>query len=204
MLQIENTIRGLIRVEGLKVGRIHRNSFSARVEELCARSPEMWQAIEPLLRARDVMRSQLKGLNLSLERKAKNDPICKLFMTIPGVRPLTSLTFKATIDDPFRFKSSKLVPAHLGLTPRVYPRNTKATEHGAVSRANADLAEPGVAPENVGNPVRIVGGDAKDVRLQRHTVSIACNDHKAVPVDARLTHYEDQVRISPIRCCLRR
>lgn len=66
MLQIENTIRGLIRVEGLKVGRIHRNSFSARVEELCARSPEMWQAIEPLLRARDVMRSQLKGLNLSL------------------------------------------------------------------------------------------------------------------------------------------
>ena len=120
MLQIENTIRGLIRVEGLKIGRIHRNNFSARVAELCIDSPEMWLVIEPLLRARDVMRSQQKVLNLALERKARNDPVCMLLMTIPGVGPLTSLTFKATIDDPHRFKSSKLVPAHLGLTPRVY------------------------------------------------------------------------------------
>jgi transposase len=41
-------------------------------------------------------------------------------MTIPGVGPIVSMAFKATIDDPSRFRYSKVVPAHLGLTPRVY------------------------------------------------------------------------------------
>ena len=31
-----------------------------------------------------------------------------------------SLAFKATVDDPNRFKNSKAVAAHFGLTPRVY------------------------------------------------------------------------------------
>ena len=33
-LQIEGTIRGLMRVYGLKIGAIHRNRFAARVGEL--------------------------------------------------------------------------------------------------------------------------------------------------------------------------
>ena len=41
-------------------------------------------------------------------------------MTISGVGPIVSLAFKATVDDPTRFKNSKAVAAHLGLTPRVY------------------------------------------------------------------------------------
>jgi len=38
-------------------------------------------------------------------------------MTISGVGPLVSLSFKATIDDPKRFKDSKAVAAHLGSPP---------------------------------------------------------------------------------------
>ena len=41
-------------------------------------------------------------------------------MTIPGVGPVTSLAFKATVDDPTRFGTSKALGPHLGLTPRVY------------------------------------------------------------------------------------
>ena len=41
-------------------------------------------------------------------------------MTISGVGPIVSVAFKATVDDPTRFKNSKAVAAHLGLTPRVY------------------------------------------------------------------------------------
>jgi transposase len=41
-------------------------------------------------------------------------------MTVSGVGPIVSLLFKATIDDPARFKDSKSVAAHLGLTPRIY------------------------------------------------------------------------------------
>ena len=38
-------------------------------------------------------------------------------MTIPGVGPVVSLAFVATIDTPARFRSSKAVGPVLGLTP---------------------------------------------------------------------------------------
>ena len=41
-------------------------------------------------------------------------------MTVPGVGIITALTFKAEIDDPSRFKRSRDVGVHLGLTPRKY------------------------------------------------------------------------------------
>ena len=42
-LQIENTIRGLLRLYGLQIGAIHRNRFAARVAELLemAAMPEL-------------------------------------------------------------------------------------------------------------------------------------------------------------------
>ena len=39
-------------------------------------------------------------------------------MTAPGVGFVTALTFKAAGDDPTRFKRSRTVAAHFGLTPR--------------------------------------------------------------------------------------
>lgn len=131
-LQIENTIRGLLRVQGLKLGTVHRNRFSERIVELCVEVPTLLPAIEPLLAARDAMREQMAMLNRSLEREARGDNVCRLLMTVPGVGPLTSLAFKATIDDPGRFKSSKTVPAHLGLTPRIY-------QSGEIDRLGAHL-----------------------------------------------------------------
>lgn len=59
-------------------------------------------------------------------------------MTIPGVGPLTSLSFKATIDNPHRFKSSKLVAAHLGLTPRVY-QSGEIDRSGHISKSGDKL-----------------------------------------------------------------
>ena len=38
-------------------------------------------------------------------------------MTVPGVGPIAALTFKAAVDDPARFKRSRTVAAHFGLTP---------------------------------------------------------------------------------------
>lgn len=137
-LQIENTIRGLMRVQGLKLGKVHRNRYSERVVELCMQVPELLPAIEPLLAARDAMREQMAVLNRALERQAKTDEVCKRLMTIPGVGPLTSLAFKATIDDPRRFASSKSVPAHLGLTPRVY-QSGEIDRSGHISKSGDKL-----------------------------------------------------------------
>ncbi|MGV8989493.1 MAG: transposase [Cypionkella sp.] len=41
-------------------------------------------------------------------------------MAVPGVGPIAALPFKAAADDPARFRRSRTVAAHFGLTPRRY------------------------------------------------------------------------------------
>lgn len=120
MMSIEITIRGLLKVHGLKLGALHRCQFAARVEKLLMDAPDLRMAIEPLLDARNMMRKQKVAMDRRLSQMARKDEVCKRLMTISGVGPITSLSFKATVDDPDRFKDSKAVAAHLGLTPRIY------------------------------------------------------------------------------------
>ena len=134
-LQIENTIRGLLRLYGLKIGAIHRNRFAARVAELLemAGMPELSAALEPLIRARESMRIERKAEDRTLAAQSRRDEVTRRFMTVPGVRPVTSLAFKATIDDLGRFDRSKAVGAHLGLTPGVY-QSGEVDRSGQISK----------------------------------------------------------------------
>jgi transposase len=47
----------------------------------------------------------------------RHDEVCRRLMTTPGVGPVVALTFRATVDVPSRFASSKAVGAAFGLTP---------------------------------------------------------------------------------------
>ena len=138
MLSIELTIRGLLKVHGLKIGAVHRCTFAAKVEVLLADAPELRGAIEPLLEARNVMRKQKVVLDRRLHQMARSDEVCKRLMTVPGVGPIISLAYKATIDDPSRFKSSKAVAAHIGLTPRVY-QSGEIDRSGNISKCGDKL-----------------------------------------------------------------
>lgn len=120
ILKLEATVRGLLRVHGLKVGAVHRCKFDERVRELLLEAPALTVAIEPMLEAGTTMRARYKKYDYYLDRLARKDEVCTRLMTIPGVGPITSLAFKATIDDPKRFPNSKKVGAHLGLVPRVF------------------------------------------------------------------------------------
>ena len=46
-------------------------------------------------------------------------------MSTPGVGVLVSLTYASAIDDPARFKHSKQVGAHFGMTPKRYQSGEK-------------------------------------------------------------------------------
>jgi transposase len=73
---------------------------------------------DTMIRARTALLREVKRLDEMIVKMAKKDPVCRRLMTVPGVGPLTALTFRAAIDDPERFKSSRNVAAHFGLTPR--------------------------------------------------------------------------------------
>jgi len=116
------TIRGLLRVSGLKIVAIHRNRFAARVLELIEQVAlaKLSAAIEPLLRVREVMRAERKAADRTLAGLTRRSDVGRCLMTIPGVGSVTTLAYIATDDDPGRFGTLKALGAHLGLTPRIY------------------------------------------------------------------------------------
>lgn len=61
--------------------------------------------------------------------------LCRRFMGIPGVGPVTALSFLAAIDDPSRFRRSRDVAAYFGLTSRRWQSGTSIDVQGRISKA---------------------------------------------------------------------
>jgi transposase len=108
----------VLRNFGLRVGRVAKGRFEARVRELVEGNPMLEAAANPILASRQALRQELAGLEKLLRNQAKEDPVCHTLMTMPGVGALVALTVKAAIDDPDRFRSSKDIGPWVGLTPR--------------------------------------------------------------------------------------
>lgn len=119
-IDLEMCLRGLLRGYGLKVGPTNRKTFADRVRELAASVPGLTDAIDALLKARAALVEQFRRLDGIVIKRARQDERAQLLMTVPGVGALISLTFVSAIDDPARFRSSRTVGAHLGLTQRKY------------------------------------------------------------------------------------
>jgi transposase len=115
---LENQIRGLLKNLGLVIGRAKFNVFAVRAEELVEDRPELIAAVGPLLAARRAIEQQVGDLDRKVLKLARYDVQVRRFMTAPGVGPITALCFKATIDDPTRFRRSRSVGAYVGLTTR--------------------------------------------------------------------------------------
>jgi transposase len=119
-LDLQNQIRGTIKVFGLKVGKVTTATYDRRIRELIDDHRELQNYIVPMLEVLRHLVEQTKRLEKMILQYVRQDQVCKLFMTIPGVGPLTALAFKTFVDSHGRFKHSRSVGAALGLTPRKY------------------------------------------------------------------------------------
>jgi transposase len=117
---LENQIRGLLKIAGLVIGRAKGDAFTGRAHFLLVSEPELAELVRPLLEVRETVLEQLVILDRRVRHLAQNNPQTRAFMTVPGIGPITALAFMAAIDDPERFKRSRNVGAYLGLTPRRY------------------------------------------------------------------------------------
>lgn len=136
--ELDNSVRGLLRGFGLRVPTGARGRFCDLVRDLIAGNPVLEAAIFPLLSARDAMAEEFAKLDKLVRDQSHNDEICRRLMTVPGVGAVVAMTFRAAIDDPKRFRSSKSVGACFGLTPRRYQsgetdRVTSITKAGDAS-----------------------------------------------------------------------
>lgn len=139
-IDLENEIRGLFKIFGIKLpAALGHGPFDARVRPLIEEDVRLAEALLPLLDARLVLYRTYLVLDRRVKLAARNDAVCRQLMTVPGVGPVTAMTFKAAVDDPYRFRRSRTVGAHFGLTPRRY----QSGEHdnpGRISKAgDADV-----------------------------------------------------------------
>jgi transposase len=114
------SLRGILRGFGLKVGKTSQRTFESRVRELVASHPTLLSMAEALLVARAALSEQLGKLEKRVRMLARDDQQVRRLMSTPGVGAIVALTYVAAIDEPARFRSSKAVGAHFGLTPKKY------------------------------------------------------------------------------------
>ena len=136
---LDNGVRGLLRGFGLKVGRTGERAFPGRARELVQGRPALEAAIEPLLQARGALLAGRERLHRLVLAAVRGDAVCRRLMTVPGVGPVTALTFRSAVDDPARFSRSRAVGAHFGLTPRRY-QSGETDRAGHISKQGDGLA----------------------------------------------------------------
>jgi transposase len=117
---IEMSLRGILRNFGLKVGKVTRAQFTARIDELVCGHPTLEAVAKALLAARAVLLREFKEIERRVRLIARSDARVRLLTTAPGVGAVVALTYVTAIDDPMRFKSSKRVGPYFGLTPKRY------------------------------------------------------------------------------------
>ena len=134
-IDLENELRGLLKVFGVRLPpRVGHGGFDELVRPKVLALPELARCLLPLLDARVVLYRTYLQLDTAVRGMARNDAVCQRLMSVPGVGPVTSLTFKTAVDDPRRFRSSRTVAAHFGLTPRRF-QSGEMDNPGRISKA---------------------------------------------------------------------
>jgi transposase len=117
---VENSLRGILRGFGLKVGPTTERRFADRIRALVAGHASLEMIAQALLSVHAVLLREFKAFNKQVRSMARCDAQAKLLMSTPAVGPIVALTYASAVDDPSRFKSSRRVGPHFGLTPRKY------------------------------------------------------------------------------------
>lgn len=117
---VENSLRGILRGFGCKVGKTTARSFAGRIEELVAGHAGLEAVAAALLSVRTALLREFAGLEKRVRLMARTHAKARLLMTMPAVGPIVALTYASAVDDPGRFRRSKAAGAHFGLTPKKY------------------------------------------------------------------------------------
>ncbi len=133
LLDIECGMRGVLRGFGLKVGPISRGRFAMRIRELVAGQATLETVIDAMLAARTALEAEFKRLHRALLGIVRDDPVCRQLMSVPGVGAIVAITFRSGVDDPSRFKHSRDVGPHFGLTPKKH-QSGEVDVTGAISK----------------------------------------------------------------------
>jgi transposase len=120
-VQFVNCVRGWARTQLLRLPPRRMRTFASEVRAIClAREAGLPLHIDRLLVSIEQLTIQICAADKEVAQLAKDDPVARRLMTVPGVGPVTALRFVAAIDENQRFRSAHAVESYLGLVPGEY------------------------------------------------------------------------------------
>lgn len=117
-VQTINTIRGLLKSQGILLpSGWSTESFARKARDFLDHC--VLPLVEALLEVVKVCNEEIKLLEQRIEALiAHTYPAAARLRSVPGVGPITALSFVLTLEDPHRFRKARSLGAYLGLTPK--------------------------------------------------------------------------------------
>jgi transposase len=131
--QAINLLRAQLRQEGYRLPSGSAATVPARYARLSVPTA-LGAALAPLLDLLTHLAPVLTTADQDTAQCAAADPVTRLLMTMPGIGPVTALSYRATVDDVGRFADAGSASAFFGLVP--YEASSAERQHrGRITKA---------------------------------------------------------------------
>ncbi len=119
---------------GIRIKGTGRNGFEKAVRTAVADDALTRELMDGMVSARAVLWKQYCRLHDLVVRLVAGYELARRFMVIPGVGPVTALSFIVATDDPSRFRRSRDLAAYFGLMSRRWQSDTSIDLQGRISK----------------------------------------------------------------------
>lgn len=136
--QLVNAARGVVKSLG---GRLPKADAAYFVSKTWAEVPAALRpALQPLYRALSEINAQIETLDREIAHLSKQRyPETRRLASVPGIGPVTALSYVLTLGDPRRFAHSRDAGAYLGLRPRQRQSGERDPEMGIAKNGDRYL-----------------------------------------------------------------
>lgn len=115
--KLANHVRGTLKTLGVSLKGCSPQSMPDKAPDQIP--SEFWPSVAAVLETIGHLNGQIRELDKEMNRLCKKKyPETEHLLQVPGVGPITALTFVLTLEDPNRFENSRSAGAFAGLTPK--------------------------------------------------------------------------------------
>jgi len=175
-----NCARGSARTAGYPLPKCSTRAFPSRCRETLPQ--DLLELLLPLVEQIESLNEAIAACDDKSEQTARQHfPETACLRQVPGVGPVLSLAFAASIEDPTRFEDSRTVGAYFGLAPRSRQSGAKAPQLRISKRGDPELRRLLVSAATY-----ILGPFGPDSDLRRHGKRIASSGSQSARAKARI------------------
>lgn len=136
--QLVNTARGVVKSLGYRLPQGSAEYFASITWSQVP--PPLRAALEPLYAALRAITAQIRTMDGKIEQLSRQRYAETAYLrSVPGIGPVTALTYVLTVGDKERFASSREVGAYLGLRPRQRQSGDRDPELGIAKNGDGYL-----------------------------------------------------------------